>query len=53
MDTFETKFHPDGTITVWNVYTQQWLKTSKPGDAILASLSPGDREKVIDHCKIK
>lgn len=50
---FATKFHRNGSVTVWNVYTQQWLRTDKPSDRILASLDPKERERVIRHCGVK
>ena len=52
-DLYRTTFHRDGTITVWNVYTQQWLRTSQPSDAVLASLDSRERDRVIRHCDIE
>lgn len=48
----KTKFHRDGTVTVWNVYTQQWERTGRPSDRVLASLESKERERVIRHCGI-
>jgi hypothetical protein len=42
-------FHRDCTITVWNVYTQTWLRTGRPSDALLASISEPQRARVIRH----
>lgn len=47
---YRTKFHRDGTVTVWNVYTQTWIRTSRPSDAVLASMANEERAKVIAHC---
>ena len=46
---FKTTFHRDHTVTLWNVYTQQWVRLSDPSDRLLASLSPKEREKVQRH----
>jgi hypothetical protein len=48
--TYRTKFHRDGSITVWNVYTQSWERTSRPSDRVLASLEPKERDRVRRHC---
>lgn len=49
-DAYATTFHRDNTVTVWDVYTQQWLRTSRPSDRILASLSHSERCRVMLHC---
>lgn len=50
-DLYATTYHTDGTVTVWDVYSQQWLRRiGRPNDRILASLSPEERERVIRHC---
>lgn len=41
--------HHDGTITVWDVYTQSWTRTAQPRDEVLASLPPVTRERIIAH----
>ena len=46
-------YHRDGSITVWNVYTQSWLRTTKPSDRILASLNDRERRRVCRHCGIE
>jgi hypothetical protein len=51
-DPYRTKFHFDGTVTVWSVYAQQWQRTSRPSDEILASLGWKERERVMRHCGI-
>ena len=42
-------FHRDGTVTVWDVYTQSWRRTGRPSDALLASISEPQRARVIRH----
>jgi len=51
-DLYRTTYHRDGTITVWHVYLQRWVRTSQPTDAVLATLSPAERDRVIRHCRI-
>lgn len=47
---YATRFHRDGTVTVWNVYTQSWdMRTGSPSDRVLASLPTEERERVIKH----
>ena len=47
---YKTNFQRDHTITVWDIYTQSWLRTGNPSDRILASLSEPERSRVIRHC---
>jgi len=49
----KTTYHRDNTVTVWNVYTQQWIRTERPSDRLLATLSETERTRVIKHCKIE
>lgn len=49
IDPYRTKLHRDGTVTIWHVYTQQWLRTTEPSDRMLASLSRRERERVLKH----
>ncbi len=49
-NSYAVKFHRDGSVTVWDVYTQGWVRTSAPSDAMLASLGSKERERVIRHC---
>jgi hypothetical protein len=49
-DPYRTKFHSDRTVTVWNVFTQSWMRTSDPSDGVLASLNSEERDAVIRHC---
>ena len=46
---FSTKYHRDGTVTVWDVYAQQWTRTAAPSDEVLASLGAKERERVRRH----
>jgi len=46
---YRTTYHRDHTVTVWDVYTQGWVRTSRPSDRILASMSGGERERVKKH----
>lgn len=49
---FETKFHRDHTVTVWDVYAQSWTRTARPADHVLASLETNERTRVMKHCGI-
>lgn len=48
-DPYATTYHRDGSVTVWSVYQQQWIRTSDPSDETLASLRPVERERVERH----
>jgi hypothetical protein len=48
-----TIFHRDGSITVWNCFTQNWQRTSHPSDRLLATMSEPERSRVIRHCGIQ
>lgn len=41
--------HRDGTVTVWDVYTQSWVRTARPSNQVLASLPQADRDRVVRH----
>jgi hypothetical protein len=49
---YATTYHRDRTVTVWDVYSQQWLRTSNPSDRVLASLSTSERDRVMLHCAV-
>jgi len=49
-DPYKTTFHRDGSITVWNVFTQTWHRTSRPSDRLLATLEEAERRRVVRHC---
>ena len=44
-----TIYHRDGSVTIWNVYTQQWERTSHPSDRVLASHEGCERVKIMSH----
>jgi hypothetical protein len=44
-----TTYHTDGTVTIWDVYRQQWTRTGAPEDRVLASLDPDDRASIERH----
>lgn len=50
MSNYSTTFHRDATITVWDVYQQQWRRMSAVKlygeDAIMASLSQKERDRI-------
>jgi len=50
---YKTKFHRDGTVTIWDVYQQVWRRTAAPSDHVLASLPKKDRDRAIKHCKME
>ncbi len=41
--------HRDGSITVWSVYRQRWVRTSHPSDELLASMPTSERERILRH----
>ena len=53
---YKTKFHRDGTVTVWNVYNQQWERIEAQtlvdqckepfGNLILPTLPQQDRARI-------
>lgn len=44
-----TTYHRDGTVSVWNCIAQTWERTGNPSDALLATLDPDDRVRVVLH----
>lgn len=50
---YRTVYHRNGEVTVWDVYQQQWVRTARPRDEVLASLSTDSRERVLRHCKLQ
>lgn len=46
---FGTTVHWDGTVSLWNVYTQTWQRTPIMAvpDEVLASLSAQDRRRIL------
>lgn len=48
----KSKFHNDGTVTYWSVYTQTWRRRYDwITDEDLAALPGKDREKIRKHLK--
>lgn len=49
-DPYRTTYHRDGTVTVWDVYSQTWRRRvrSMP-DRVWASLSERERNKAAKH----
>ena len=45
----KTHCHEDGTITIFDVRLQQWIKTNHPTEESLAALFPKERERVLKH----
>lgn len=46
---YATRYHRDGSITVWDLYASQWVRTDQPSDQLLATLSPDERRRVHRH----
>ena len=46
---YDSTFHRDGSVTVWDVHNQGWIRTSNPSDRLLATLSSEEREKIEAH----
>jgi hypothetical protein len=46
---YEIRYHRDGSVTFWDVYTQSWTRTDSPSDEQLASLSAAERKRVQRH----
>jgi hypothetical protein len=45
-------YHRDGTVTMWDVHTQQWVRTGEPSDQQLASLDHEVRRHVMEHVAV-
>ena len=45
----KTTYHRDHTVTVWDIYTQSYIRTSTPSAQLLASLSETERRRVQRH----
>jgi len=47
---YQTKYHRDGTVTVWDVYRQQWTRREASDvyadDRVMASLPAYDRLRI-------
>lgn len=49
---FTPTFHRDNTVTLWDVYSQRWVRTNAPTKKQLAQLEEVDRERTIRHCRL-
>jgi ribosomal protein L37AE/L43A len=51
MNAYRTRYHRDGTVTVWNVVQQQWLRVQalEVPDAVCATLSREERDRIERH----
>lgn len=49
MTSTATKFHRDGTVTLWSVQCQSWQRLSNVSEETLATLSAAERERVVRH----
>ena len=49
MNTYRTTYHRDGTVTLWDVYQQQWVRLAadQVSDQILATLSDTERRRIV------
>ena len=47
--TGRTTYHRDGTVTIWDVYQQSWVRGFQLRDELLASLNDGERDRVLRH----
>lgn len=41
--------HRDGSVTVWDVYTQSWQRGTSLSDRVSASLTAGQRARITRH----
>jgi|OM-RGC.v1.035304505 hypothetical protein len=48
----KTTFHRDGSVTLWDVYTQTWARHDRFSNRVLASLDSDERERVIRHLEM-
>lgn len=46
---YRTKYHRDGTVTYWDVYTQGWTRQAATdiSDEILATLNDKERARIL------
>lgn len=49
MSATKITYHRDGSVTLWSVHMQQWIRTRRPSDEALASLSSDARGRVLRH----
>jgi hypothetical protein len=48
---YKTKFHKDGTITIWNIFRQQWERRQADQISfdVLASVGNIERKRIYEH----
>ena len=46
---YDSTFHRDGSVTVWDSQNQGWIRTSNPSDRLLSTLCNDERDKVVAH----
>ena len=46
---YDSTFHKDGSVTIWDCHNQGWIRTSHPSDRLLSTLSNDEREKIEAH----
>jgi ornithine carbamoyltransferase len=44
---YATRFHRDGSVTVWNCLTGNWHRCYTMTDALLATLSEPERTRIM------
>ena len=46
---YETKYHKDRSVTVWDSKGKCWVRTKKPSAGLLATLHSEERNKIVRH----
>lgn len=46
---YRSTLHRDGTVTLWDVYAQAWVRTTRPADRDLAAMDHAERARVEEH----
>jgi Fe-S cluster biosynthesis and repair protein YggX len=48
MSNYKTKYHRDGTVTIWNVFSQAWQRHQADliADSVLATLNDSERARI-------
>jgi hypothetical protein len=39
-------YHRDGTVTLWNVFSQSWVRTADPNDQLLDGLPRAEFDRI-------
>ena len=47
--TYRTVYHRDRTVTLWDVYAQQWTRTASPSNEVYSSLTAPERVRIMAH----